>query len=156
MTHGGRRPGAGRKAGAATKRTRAIVDQAVREGVTPLDVILKNMRFYDSRADEIIAAIVAGDVETPPAKSKKSKASKKGDEDPRIAELRRALNLRQLASEDAARAAPFVHARFSAITPPPRDPLNGYDLSKLSDDELDALEAISRKISAAYGDRGGT
>lgn len=44
MPRGGYRPGAGRPAGAATKRTRAIADQAAAGGLTPLDVMLKAMR----------------------------------------------------------------------------------------------------------------
>lgn len=48
-------------------------------------------------------------------------------------------------------AAPYVHSRFS----PAEAPRSAADLSKLSDDELDALERISRKIAAAYGHPGG-
>lgn len=44
MAHGGARPGAGRKAGAATKKTREIADRAAAEGITPLDVMLTTMR----------------------------------------------------------------------------------------------------------------
>lgn len=44
MPRGGYRPGAGRPAGAATKRTRAVADQASAEGLTPLDVMLRTMR----------------------------------------------------------------------------------------------------------------
>ena len=47
-------------------------------------------------------------------------------------------------------AAPFVHARVSAVA---SDAAGGtVDLSKLSDGELDALERISRKIAGAFGD----
>jgi hypothetical protein len=55
----------------------------------------------------------------------------------------------------AAAAAPFVHARIS----PDRSYGNGAthemrvnDLSKLSDEELDQLERIARKLAGAYGD----
>lgn len=41
---GGVRKGAGRKAGSATKKTRAIADKAAEEGVTPLEVMLRTMR----------------------------------------------------------------------------------------------------------------
>ena len=44
MPRGGYRPGAGRPAGATTKRTRAVADQASAEGLTPLDVMLRTMR----------------------------------------------------------------------------------------------------------------
>jgi hypothetical protein len=47
---GGKRPGAGRPKGSATKRTREIADAAMAEGLTPLEYMLEVMR--DVRADE--------------------------------------------------------------------------------------------------------
>src|SRR5262245_40261364 len=44
MPRGGRRRGAGRKAGAVTRRTREVADRVHREGLTPLDVLLSVMR----------------------------------------------------------------------------------------------------------------
>lgn len=44
MARGGKRPGAGRPAGAATKRTREIADAAASEGLTPLDYMLGILR----------------------------------------------------------------------------------------------------------------
>lgn len=44
MSKGGRRPGAGRKTGAASKKTREIADRAAADGVTPLEFLLKVMR----------------------------------------------------------------------------------------------------------------
>lgn len=44
MAKGGARPGAGRKAGSATKRTRQIADAAAAEGITPLEFMLRIMR----------------------------------------------------------------------------------------------------------------
>lgn len=41
---GGKRPGAGRKAGSATKKTREIADKAAAEGITPLEFMLQIMR----------------------------------------------------------------------------------------------------------------
>lgn len=41
---GGARPGAGRKAGSATKKTREIADRAAAEGITPLEFMLQIMR----------------------------------------------------------------------------------------------------------------
>jgi hypothetical protein len=43
MSHGGKRAGAGRKAGAATKRTREIAN-AVAEGLTPLEYLTSVFR----------------------------------------------------------------------------------------------------------------
>lgn len=63
MPRGGYRPGAGRPAGAATKRTRAVADQAAAEGLTPLDVMLRTMRDHAAahRWDEAskVAALAA-------------------------------------------------------------------------------------------------
>lgn len=44
MARGGKREGAGRKAGAATTRTRQIADAASAEGVTPLEYMLGVLR----------------------------------------------------------------------------------------------------------------
>jgi hypothetical protein len=47
MRRGGRRPGAGRKPGVPAQKTiarRLIAEQAAAKGVTPLDVMLNNMR----------------------------------------------------------------------------------------------------------------
>jgi hypothetical protein len=59
--HGGKRPGAGRPKGSATKKTRAIANAAAAEGITPLEVMLEAMRAHHEagRLDE--AAAVAKD-----------------------------------------------------------------------------------------------
>ncbi len=63
MPRGGKRPGAGRPAGAATRRMRKIVDKAVAEDLTPLDVMLRAMRDHAAagRWDEAakVAAMAA-------------------------------------------------------------------------------------------------
>jgi len=48
---GGRRSGAGRKPGSATKRTREIADKAAAEGITPLEYMLQVMR-ADSKHED--------------------------------------------------------------------------------------------------------
>ncbi len=52
-SHGGKRSGAGRKPGAATTKTREIADKAAGEGITPLEVLLKAMRFHMGRFDQL-------------------------------------------------------------------------------------------------------
>jgi hypothetical protein len=42
--HGGKREGAGRKPGSMTKRRREIIDEAAKDGITPLEVQLRTMR----------------------------------------------------------------------------------------------------------------
>jgi hypothetical protein len=43
---GGKRPGAGRRSGAITVKTRAIAEIAIAEGMAPLEVMLLAMRGY--------------------------------------------------------------------------------------------------------------
>lgn len=44
MARGGKRDGAGRPAGAVTKRTREVAERAAEEGITPLDYMLGLLR----------------------------------------------------------------------------------------------------------------
>jgi hypothetical protein len=44
MASGGKRNGAGRKAGAATQKTREIAERLMSEGITPLEYMLTMMR----------------------------------------------------------------------------------------------------------------
>ena len=44
MSRGGARPGAGRKPGSVTRRTREIAEQAAVQGITPLEFLLQAMR----------------------------------------------------------------------------------------------------------------
>lgn len=54
---GGRRPGAGRKKGSATKKTREIADRAAEEGLTPLEFMLQMMRRPTDHEDPKIQAL---------------------------------------------------------------------------------------------------
>lgn len=42
--HGGKRPGAGRKPGSVTRKTRETAERAIEQGITPLEVMLTAMR----------------------------------------------------------------------------------------------------------------
>lgn len=44
MARGGKRPGAGRKVGALTKRTREIAADAIEGGISPLDYLMSLVR----------------------------------------------------------------------------------------------------------------
>lgn len=46
MPAGGKRPGAGRKPGSATRKTREIAELAAAEGITPLEVMIRAMRHF--------------------------------------------------------------------------------------------------------------
>jgi hypothetical protein len=93
MPRGGKRPGAGRKPGHLNKRTVArqqLAASAAKEGISPLEVMLKRMRHYHSVAERELA---------------------KGENaDPGI--IDRAL---RAANESAKGAAPFLHPRLSAV-----------------------------------------
>jgi hypothetical protein len=99
---GGKRPGAGRPKGAATKRTREIADKAAAEGITPLDVMLSNMRFWNEEAAKVLRTLL--DPLEP-------------IEDVDVLERFRSLaDMREKAEECAKDAAPFVHPRLQAVT----------------------------------------
>lgn len=59
MARGGARPGAGRKPGAATKRTREIAERAIAERKTPLEVMLDIMHDAEDTATKLEAAKAA-------------------------------------------------------------------------------------------------
>lgn len=61
MTRGGKRTGAGRPKGAATRKTKEIADRASAEGVTPLEVMLKAMREHYDKQEYDAAAGIAKD-----------------------------------------------------------------------------------------------
>lgn len=61
MAHGGKRPGAGRRAGSVTTKTREIADKAAAEGITPLEVMLQAMRQHHAQNDLDAAAAIAKD-----------------------------------------------------------------------------------------------
>lgn len=59
MARGGKRTGAGRKAGAANTKTREIADKAATDGITPLEVMLLTMRSRWASQDEDGALVAA-------------------------------------------------------------------------------------------------
>lgn len=60
MARGGKREGAGRKAGSVTTKTREVADRAAEEGITPLDYLLSVMRDEElERAERVDAAKAA-------------------------------------------------------------------------------------------------
>lgn len=92
MSRGGSRAGAGRKAGAVTKKTREVAERAHELGITPLEVMLGTMRELWGKA-ESGAVDVSDD-------GKKIMAP---------------MDYRLLAAEVAQKAAPFVHAKLANV-----------------------------------------
>lgn len=100
MARGGSRPGAGRKRGAANAKTRAIADKAVAEGITPLEVMLDNMRFFYGEAGKLAQTLVMPDAE-----------NREGAAEA----LKTIMGARQAAQECAKDAAPYMHPRLATI-----------------------------------------
>ena len=93
MPRGGKRPGAGRKPGRPNKRTVArqqLASSAASEGISPLEVMLKRMRYYDSVVD---------------LELKKGEGADRGIIDDAL----------KAANEAAKDAAPYIHPRLSAV-----------------------------------------
>lgn len=99
MPRGGARPNAGRKKGAATKRTRAIADAALKDGITPLEVMLDNMRFYHSEGARKLAEVLLPE----------SQMAKEAQ----IEGIKALFELRAKAGEAAKDAAGYCHPRMS-------------------------------------------
>lgn len=148
---GGWRPGAGRKpkggrpVGArqnqAVELTRRLRAEIAGSGISPLDVLMMNLRFWHNEVSlldkEIRLKVPDGtsllQIESTPM-------------------LERYFKARETLEKVALDGAPFVHPRISPVETPTGGP---KDLSSLTDAELDALERISRKIAGAYGNPGG-
>ena len=58
---GGLRPGGGRPKGAKTVRTRAIAEQVALTGLTPLEVMMEGMRYYQAIGNRDKAVAIAKD-----------------------------------------------------------------------------------------------
>ena len=85
---GGRRPGAGRKKSALTIRTRAMAEQLIISGLTPLESMIKLMR-------------------SPQPVRQKMESQAKYDQ--------RVYQWREFTLNAAAKAAPYIHPRLQAI-----------------------------------------
>lgn len=90
MPKGGVRPGAGRKRGSLSKKTREIAEKAQELGITPLEVMLGTMRALWEKAEQ-------GEIEY------------QGDE------IKTPLDFRLMATEVAHKAAPYIHPKLSNI-----------------------------------------
>lgn len=91
--------------GEKTKKLREIAAQALEAGVTPLEVMLENMRFYHQKADVLQTAVLA----------KVAKVSLKSKEALELLEEFKELGENRMKAQSCAvDAAPYVHPRLSA------------------------------------------
>jgi hypothetical protein len=100
VPRGGARQGAGRKPGQMTKMTLAIAEEALKRGVTPLEVMLDNMRF----AHEGVVSLL-----------KRIEDDEGHSVDLKV--LKELLRLRQISAKWAKAAAPYVHSRLKPVQP---------------------------------------
>jgi hypothetical protein len=125
MPRGGYRDGAGRKPGSQNLnigKTREIIERAAEQGLLPLEVMLDNMRLYHRKAEEALRKLLAGKMSDHELPAKADEDQPIATEDDPAGEdagayggiiegLKRVLELRKLAGDEAARAAPYVHPR---------------------------------------------
>lgn len=114
MPKGGKREGAGRKVGSLAKKTQAIAERASAEGISPLEVMLDNMRHFQQvalDAEAILAGLSAeefvggdGSQRTPEEQFKLL-----------LAEVKKAAGFRMMAHDCARDASPYMHPRLQAI-----------------------------------------
>jgi hypothetical protein len=82
MSHGGKRPGAGRKAGSATTRTREIANAIAESGLSPLEYLTQV--FQDPLVDES-RRIDAAKAAAPYVHARLNSVELKGDPDNPVA-----------------------------------------------------------------------
>jgi hypothetical protein len=102
MARGGKRPGAGRKKGVLNKRTQELAARALAQGVTPLDVMLDNMRFAYGEASDLLKSLVTAVNKNLPA-------------DKQLDALNELMRMRGIAQDCACNAAPYMHPRLAAV-----------------------------------------
>jgi hypothetical protein len=113
---GGPGRGQGRKPGGSNVKSRALVEKALGEGSTPLEVMIRNMRFYDEEAIRLVSqlavAAAAGTLPIDEAEGdEEAQAGEGGLNADTVEQLRTIFNMRKMAGEAARDAAPYIHPR---------------------------------------------
>ncbi len=110
---GGNNPN-GRKVGSSTQLTRAKANEICSTGKSPLDVMMRNMWFWDEHAQTLEQRIrvAMDDLAKPEDNAEESAAKLAAAKDL----LKNFLSARQNAQSCAVDAAPYVHPRLQAIT----------------------------------------
>lgn len=114
MARGGKREGAGRKAGSLTTRTREVAEKAAATGQTPLEVMLDNMRHFQRvalEAEATLEGLTAAEFSTQVPKD----ASPEEQFKFLLAQVKKTASFRQAAQDAARDASPYIHARLAAI-----------------------------------------
>lgn len=114
MARGGKRDGAGRPAGAVTKKTREIAERALASGMSPLDVMIDNMRHFQQVALDAEATLEGLTAEGF-SESVPQNASPEDQFKFLLAQVKKTVGLRQAAQDAARDAAPYVHAKLASV-----------------------------------------
>lgn len=114
MARGGKREGAGRPAGAITKRTREVAERALATGMSPLDVMLDNMRHFQQVALDAEATLEGLTAEEFSAQVAPS-ASPEDQFKYLLAQVKKTAGFRQMAQDAARDAAPYVHPKLASV-----------------------------------------
>jgi hypothetical protein len=138
---GGRRKGTQNKA-----TTKALALQAVAEklGVTPLDIMLENMRHFQMAAhsaEAVLEGLTAEDLQSrtmEPAEQFKAL----------LAEVKKVAGLRQMAQECARDAAPYLHHRLASVVHTGKDG-GPIQYTKLERTIVDPIHTNGKGIPAA-------
>lgn len=118
MSRGGARPGSGRKPGTQNTKTQELVAKALRQGITPLEVMIEAMRFhYDAHKRALAEAIERDALRQYHAPS---------------------LDLAAAVAKDAA---PFMHPRLNAIA------VTGKDEGPIQVEDVSARDTLLSRIS---------
>lgn len=129
MPRGGQRSGAGRKPGAATKKTREIAEKAAEQGITPLEVMLGTMRALWEKAEE-------------------NKVTVEGEG--QASKITTPMDYRLLAAEVAQKAAPFVHPKLANVEAQISGPDGGPIESKTTVVNANEVKAIVERVEDEY------
>lgn len=138
MPRGGRRDGAGRKAGVPSIKTverRRLVERAAKEHRSPLDVMLENMVHFQKLAESAEAVITEYTADSLTDLSPEEQFKRL------LAEVKKAAGFREMAHNCARDAANYIHPRLSAIHHDGNLRVTRADT--LSDDELAGIAAAS-------------
>lgn len=111
--HGGKRAGAGRKTGALTTRTKDIAEKAAATGMTPLEVMLDNMRHFQKVATDAEAVLEGLTVEEFTGRVTADTPEEQFKE--LLAQVKKTAGFRQMAQDAARDAAPYVHPKLASV-----------------------------------------
>lgn len=114
MARGGKREGAGRPVGAITKRTREVAERALATGMSPLDVMLDNMRHFQQvalDAEATLEGLTADQFSEQVAPD----ASPEDQFKFLLAQVKKTAGFRQMAQDAARDAAPYVHPKLASV-----------------------------------------